>query len=263
MKRTILTALVAVGAGMSGLMAQQQPAQAQKAEPKAKSQAELKVLQAMFAAAQAQNNDTVIASADELLTKYADTEFKELALTLEAAAYEQKGDWAKEQIFLEQVLAINPKSPDARFKLADILVKHTHENDLDKDDKLARAEKLLNGGLEDLKTYEKPNAQIPDATWEQNKKYLKAQAEDTLGLASLVRKKWDDAATHFQAAIESDPQAAYQAQLASAYQDGGKNDEAIAVCDKLLADPQLHPAIKAYTQKVKAAATKAKGAAGK
>ena len=65
MKRMILTAMLVLAAGVSGLMAQQQPAQ-QKAMPAPKSQGELKVLQALFSAAQAQNNDGIIAAADEL-----------------------------------------------------------------------------------------------------------------------------------------------------------------------------------------------------
>jgi hypothetical protein len=47
--------------------------------------------------------------------------------------------------------------------------------------------------------------------------------------------------------------------LASALQSTGKNDEAIAIVDKLLADPQLHPQIKAVATQVKNAATAAKG----
>ena len=270
MKRTILIALIAAVAGVTGLMAQQpakggqqQAAPAEKTGPRAKSQGELKVVQALFTAAQSQNSDGIISSAEELLTKYKDTEFKEMALTLEAGAYEVKGDWAKQQIYLEQVLGVNPKAPDAKVKLADILVKHTRENDLDKEDKLARAEKYINEALEDIKTWEKPSAQIQDSAWELNKKYTKAQAEDVMGLAAMDRKKFDQAVTYLKAAVEDTPEPAFQAQLASALQSDGKNDEAIALCDKLLADPQLHPQIKQYLNSVKAVAIKAKGTAGK
>jgi predicted Zn-dependent protease len=63
----------------------------------------------------------------------------------------------------------------------------------------------------------------------------------------------------FKAAADLDPQPAYQVRLASALQATGKNDEAIALCDKLLADPQLHPQIKTVATQVKNAATAAKG----
>jgi hypothetical protein len=44
--------------------------------------------------------------------------------------------------------------------------------------------------------------------------------------------------------------------LATAYQLNGKNAEALAICEKLIADPQTHPTIKNVAQSIKAAATK-------
>ena len=56
-------------------------------------------------------------------------------------------------------------------------------------------------------------------------------------------------------AADVDPQPAYQVRLASALESGGKHDEAIAVCDKVLADPQLHPQIKQVATSIKSQAT--------
>src|SRR5438477_10968262 len=89
------------------------PAAAPPAGPKGpapKSQAELTAIQAMFTAQQKNDVDGVIKAADELMTKFADTEFKELALYMEAEAYSQKGDNTKAQVYSEQALALNPKS---------------------------------------------------------------------------------------------------------------------------------------------------------
>ena len=49
--------------------------------------------------------------------------------------------------------------------------------------------------------------------------------------------------------------------LASALQAGGKNDEAITWCDKILADASAHPQIKQLAGSVRAAALKAGGKA--
>jgi hypothetical protein len=49
--------------------------------------------------------------------------------------------------------------------------------------------------------------------------------------------------------------------LANAYQDAGKHDEAIATCDKVLAEPNLNPRIKAIAENIKAVATRTKGPA--
>jgi hypothetical protein len=45
--------------------------------------------------------------------------------------------------------------------------------------------------------------------------------------------------------------------LALALQNAGKNEEAIAWCDKALAVPNVHPQVKDYAQKIRAMAVKA------
>jgi hypothetical protein len=92
MKRMILTGLLALGAGVAALMAQQAAAPAAPAAkgPAPKSKGEMEALQALFTAQQVQNWDGVIKGADDLLTKYTDTDYKEIATCLEAAAYQQK-----------------------------------------------------------------------------------------------------------------------------------------------------------------------------
>ncbi|MCX6620939.1 MAG: hypothetical protein NTY38_07630, partial [Acidobacteria bacterium] len=69
--------------------------------PKVKSEKEGAAVQAMF---QAQDPDTRIAAAEALMTKFADSEFRQYALQMEAMSYQQKGDAEKTIIFSEQVL---------------------------------------------------------------------------------------------------------------------------------------------------------------
>jgi len=268
MKQIILTGILALATGLGGLMAQQakqgkgeaQPAQGQQQPmvPGAKSPGESQAIIAVFQAQQQNSPDAVIKAADELLTKYADTSFKEQVLLAEAQAYQQKGDYDRAQIYNERALEANPKSFQASLMLGEILAQRTRENDLDKEEKLSKADKYLNGTIDSLKTVAKPNPQIPDAQWEDIKKFMTAEAHNDLGLVALTRKKYDVAITEFKTAIDGDPQPAYQVRLASAYQSAGNNQEAIAICDKLLADPQLHPAIRNVAQTVKNAASQTK-----
>jgi len=268
MKRTILAGFLVVATGIACLMAEPQAqqkgqkGQAQQAPsgqpkgPAPKSQGEA---QALMALQSAQGNpDATIKACEDLLTKYADTDFKEIALYMEAMAYQQKGDSDKAQIFAERVLQVNPNDFQANLMIGEILAQHTRENDLDREEKLTRADKLLNSVIEQLKTAPKPNPQLPDAQWEEAKKYTTAEAHNDLGLIGLTRKKYDVAISEFKTASDLDPQPAYQVRLASAYQQSGKNDEAIAICDKLLADASLHPQIRQVAQAVKAAATQGK-----
>jgi hypothetical protein len=81
MKRTLLSGVLVMAIGVSGLMA----------EMKVKSKAESVAVQALIAS-ETQGPDAIIKAAEELLTKFADTQFKEVALMAEATAYQQKGD---------------------------------------------------------------------------------------------------------------------------------------------------------------------------
>jgi len=147
------------------------------------------------------------------------------------------------------------------MQLGELIMQHVGENDLDKEEQLSKSEKDFNQALESLDT--RPNTGISDAQWEEAKKFMRAELQNDLGLAAIKRKKYDAAVADFKLAIEGDPQPAYQVRLAMAYQKTGKNDEALAICDKLLADPQLHPAIKQVAQGVQKMATQAKAAGGK
>jgi len=262
MKTTILIGILAVAAGCGALMAQ--PAQVQQSQPaqagpKVKSKPEADAVQALFAA-RTSGPDAIIKAADDLLTKFADTEFKEVALTFQAQAYQQKGDYTKSEILDEDILKINPKNSDASLQLGELIATHTGENDLDKEEKLTKAVNLLNQTIDTVKAAPKPNPQITDAQWEGYKKGTISQAQADLGRAAMLRKKYDDAIAAYKSANETEPQAAFQAYLAQAYQKAGKNDEALALCDKILSDPQLNPQIKQYVANVQRAATAAKGA---
>ena len=254
MKRMILTGALALAAGVSSLMAQAAPPKA----PAPKSKEELAAVQALFAATR-NGPDAVIKAAEDLLTKFADTDFKDAALLSEAQAYQQQRDAGKAQIYAERALEANPKNFQATLMLAELLAQNTRDNDLDKEEKLGRSEKYAQDTIQLVKDAAKPNPQIPDQQWEDAKKDLTAGAHNALGLAALVRKKYDVAAAEFKTAADGSvpPEPAYQVREASALQMGGRNDDAVAICDKIMADPQVHPQIRQVSQAIRATAIKA------
>jgi tetratricopeptide (TPR) repeat protein len=250
----ILTGALALVAGVSSLMAQAAPPKA----PAPKSKEELAAVQALFSATRS-GPDATIKAAEDLLTKFADTDFKDVALLSEAQAWQQKRDFDKAQAYAERSLEANPKNFQTTLMLSELLAQNTRENDLDKEEKLGRSEKYANDTIQTLRDMAKPNPQLTDAQWDEAKKDITAEAHNALGLAALVRKKYDVATTEFKTAAEGTPhpEPAYLVREASALQLGGKNDDAVAICDKIMADQQVVPQIRQVAQAIRATAIKA------
>lgn len=275
MKRMILAGILVMAVGASGLMAkkdkkskdqEQQPqaqAQSQPAGPHPKSKAELEAVQALISAQG--NPDATIAAAENLVTKFADSDYKDTALFMEAQAYRQKGDRDKAVIYGERTLTANPKNYQASLMLAELTVQGTRETDLDKADKLAKADKYANDSITAINEATKPNPQITDEQWGDLKKDMIAQAHDALGMSALNRKDYNAAIEQFKQAVDgaAHVEPAYEVRLASAYYQAGKNDEAVTLADKVMAEAQTPQQIKSVAQAVRAGAIQAKNKAGK
>jgi tetratricopeptide (TPR) repeat protein len=228
------------------------------AQPQPKSKGELEALQALF---NAQDPDARIKAADELVLKFADTDFKDTALFMAAFSYQQKNDAENAIIYAERTLEANPKHYQSMLMLAELTAQRTREHDLDREEKLTRAEKYATDAQELIKTATKPNPSITDEQWEAGRKDMNAQALQARGLVAMVRKKYDVAATHFKEAVDtaSQPDPATMVRLGAAYNQSGKPDEAIAVLDKVMAMTEVHPSIKQFAQAEKARAAQIKG----
>ena len=114
------------------------------AQPKPKSQKEVDALMAMQ---NAQTADARITAAKELITKFADTDFKPFALQMIMQSYQQSNDSENAIIYAEKLLEADPKSYMAQLTIAQTLAQKTREFDLDKEEKLGRAEKMAKAGL--------------------------------------------------------------------------------------------------------------------
>lgn len=235
----------------------------QDKQPKVKTPKEGEAIQALL---QAQTADARIAAAENLLTKFADTEFKVFALQLATEAAGEKNDSDKVIIYAERTLEADPKSYFAMLRIATHIAQKTREFDLDKEEKLSRAEKLAKEGMEVAKTAPKPwfYAQATDEQWAGAKADFVGEGYEAIGMAAVARKKYDDAVAAFKASGESsnNPDAKNRAKLrlAQAYNMAGKFDEALGVLEPMLADQQLNPAFRQFAgqEKLKAVTGKAK-----
>lgn len=228
-------------------------------QPKPKSNKEIEALNAMF---KAPPGEAQIAAAEQLLTTFADTEFRPMALFLEADDYMRLGKFEKSIVFAEQCLAADPQYYQAMLLLARQYANHTNENDLDKEEKLTKAAKYANDALGVIPTAVKPNPQMTDDQWEGFKKDYIAQAHEALGMVGDVRKKYDVSAAEYKTALDGSatPDPATMVRYAVAEEHLGKFDDAIAMLDKAIADPNSQPAVKQIASNEKAKATAAKNA---
>ena len=224
---------------------------------KVKSQKEAEGIQAI------QSSTTVddqVKKIDEFLTNFADSEFKIILLQRAVQLEESKGDYTQTTIWAERLLQANPKDVYAEDALASGLAMHTREFDLDKDEKLAKAEKYAKDAMENIKTFAKPIASIPDDQWEKEKKNLAGEAHASLGLIAMTRKNYDGAIAEFKTAIDvvGTPDANTTFRLGEAYLKAGKTDDAIAQFDKVLSMPEASAQVKQYAQQRKTEASKLK-----
>ena len=242
---------------MGAALAQQPPKQ-----PSPKSQKEL---DAILAIQNAQDPDGRIKAAEDLLAKFKDTEFKEFALQMETLSHQQKNDFDNMIIVGERTLEVNPENVVVLIALATAIPQRTREHDLDKEEKLGKAETYAVKAQKLIPNLPKFNPSIPDDDWTGYKKSAMSQAHEAIGMAAFVRKNYPKAEEAFKAAAEVSPQPepTILYRLGMVYNAQGKYDEAIAALDKAIAaggvkvgDRDLAADQKAAVQKAKAGAAK-------
>lgn len=229
---------------------------------KPKSKGEITAIQAVQTA---KTPDEQIKAIENVLTNYADTEFKLVLIQMAMQIEEQKGDFAQTVTYAERLLDADPKSVAALNTLASETARHTREFDLDKEEKLAKVDKWAKAALAGAPTAPKPNANVTDAQWETAKKDMEAQAYEAMGMAASLRKKYDESIADYKQAIATagTPDAATYIRLGQADLDANKLDDASEAFDKALAVPTASAQIKSIAQAKKDEAAKRKaGSAG-
>ena len=226
--------------------------------PQAKSQKEVEAIKACLGAA---DTDSRITACKDLITSFADTEYKAQALYFIASSYQQKGDTDNMIVYAEQTLEADPKFFGAMLQIAQGLATRTRKYDLDKEEKLSRAEKLCKQAIELIDGWAKPNPRLTDEQFAGAKKEFTYQAHDTLGVAAAAREKFDVAVTEYNTALGLGipPDPATLVRLGTALTSLKKYDEAIAAFDKALNDPSAVPVVKkvAMSEKMKAVQARA------
>jgi tetratricopeptide (TPR) repeat protein len=254
MKRYLMTAVAAFGLATAAFAQQGQPA-----GPKVKSKKELEALQKVQTATDPNGRLQAI---DNVLENFTDSEYKPLLMDMAIQTAQQMNDPAKVEFYSERALKDNPKDATAQLAIASTTVQGTKEFDLDKEQKLTKADKYANSAIETLKTAPSPNPQMTDADWQQAKKQMTAEAYADLGASAILRKQYDAAVNNLKTAADTNPDPVILVRLANAYNEAKQPDNAIATCDKILAMSEAQPQVKQIAQQEKARAEKLKSGGG-
>ncbi len=251
-----ILALVAAVCVATGTLAAQS---ANPTPPKAKGKKEDAAVRAMYAA---QNPDDQIAKAKDFLDKFADSDFRGSAFYVMAAASDQKRDLVNVVVYGEQAIATDPMNFGSMALMSKAIAQSTKKYDLDKADKLARADKLAKDALELAKKAPKPNPDLTDDQWAAAVKDIVEPAYEGLAFEAMAKDDYAGCAENFKLAVAS------MSQLEPALLVRGghcsllakKYDDAIASFDQAINAPTSVQIIKDVAAKEKAAALQAKSA---
>jgi tetratricopeptide (TPR) repeat protein len=207
--------------------------------------------------------DERVAAVEKVLTDFADTEFKVALLTVAIQAEQQKGDYPQIVFYGERLLKADPNNAYALVNLGAETARRTRENDLDKDEQLAKADKWAKAGIEAAKTMPKVAAAESDEDLDHDRKDMQAQGYVALGMADVVRKNFDGAAENYRKSleVESTPNVATLVRLAQVYINTGKLDNASFTLDKAINAPNAPDQIKSIATNLKNEVAKRKAAA--
>jgi tetratricopeptide (TPR) repeat protein len=232
---------------------------ADKKDPQLKSPKEAEAFKAVQTAA---TDDARLTAVNDMLTNFADTELKVILLQMAMQIEEGKNDYAQTTFFAERVLEADPKNPFATVTLASQIVKNTREFDLDKEEKLGKADKYAHQALDSVAAYPKPFSQMPEDSWAAQKRDVVAEAHGVLAQMAILRKKYDAAIAEYKGAIDANGSStvSYYDYLGNAYLKAGKPDEAAAAFDKVLTSAEASAQAKSFAETGKADAAKLKAA---
>jgi len=220
MKR-ILTLALAACLCAAGLLAQQ---------PNFKSQEEVDAFIAVQGAATVQERAT---AGEAFLSTYPESEAAGLAAYMTMLSYQQLNDFDNMLLYGDMVLESNPAPgvmAGTLISLAGAIPTRTREFDLDKEEKLAKAEDYAKRAMGLIPTLAKMDPNMTDDAWLATRKEFMSQCHEALGGVALKREDFAASEASFRQAIalsaQPVPFTIYNLALALSKQ--GKNEEAAA-----------------------------------
>jgi tetratricopeptide (TPR) repeat protein len=203
-------------------------APAPKRPPQAKTQPEYEAYQA--AVKNANDPAATEKTADDFAAKFPDSELRVLLYRVAMHAYQSANNAEKMAEMAQKVLKIDPDDPEALVGAAEVIAERTRDTDLDKDQRLAEAQKEAQHALQTIDTDVAIPAGTPQEKIDTYKGFLRSSAYSVLGTISFNEKNYADAEAQFHKSIDalpSQPDPVVVLRLAIALDNQGKYPEAL------------------------------------
>jgi tetratricopeptide (TPR) repeat protein len=192
--------------------------------------------------------DARMAAIDQFVAKYPNSPLRGFALTMAGEAAQMKRDSARARFYYERAIQADPTSDYAMIMLGAEIAQNTGEHDLDKKEKLARAEKLARDAMALIqKRTRQPNESQAD--FDASAKADTGRAHMTLGLVAMADQRHEEAGREFLLAAETDAVNLLRAGMA--FNNARKFDEANKALDQFIALPGLPDQFKQMAQEEK------------
>ena len=225
MMNRMLKLALAASLCAAGLLAQQ---------PNFKSQEEVDAFIAVQSAASVQDRANAGVA---FIATYPKSEAVGLAAYMTMLSYQQLNDFESMLLYGDMVLEHNPAPgvmAGTLISLAGAIPTRTREFDLDKEEKLAKAEDYAKRAMGLIPTLAKMDPNMSDDEWLVTRKEFMSQCHEALGGVALKREDFSAAEASFRQslALSAQPLPFTLYNLAMVLSKQGKNDEAAAEAQK-------------------------------
>lgn len=174
------------------------------------------------------------------LREFPKSEAVGLASYMVMLSYQEMNDFDNMLLYGEMVLDKNPPAgikAGTLISLANAIPTRTREFDLDKEEKLAKAEDFARQAMGLIPTIPKMDPNLTDDQWLETKMDFMSQCHEAIGSVMLKREDYPAAEAAIRKSLEMAPSPAAFSfyQLATALSKQGKNDEAAKFADRCTA----------------------------
>lgn len=212
----------------AGAAQQGTAAPAAKRPPQAKTQPEFDAYQA---AVKNQGDPAAMEkSADDFAAKFPDSELRILLYRSAMHGYQSANNADKMMEMAQKVLKIDPDDPEALIGTAEVIAEKTRDTDLDKDQRLAEAQKDAQHAVQTIDTDVAIPAGTPQEKIDAYKGFLRSSAYAVLGTIAFNAKNYSEAESQFRKSIDAyaaQPDPVVVLRLAIALDNQGKYPDAL------------------------------------